>query len=154
MRRSQSRGLNSSTPRLAICTRESRLGLTTRRCWFAAVRCGCTLGLVYLAKYQTPCSRDALNQYIEILEGQALYQSETRPVFTRIARVSPDCIYVDLGTPDHRAVEIAPDGWLIVDNPPVRFRRPKGFGALDIPVMTNKSLEESLGPVHQRADSG
>ena len=67
-------------------------------------------------------------------------------MFTRIARVSPECIYVDLGRPEYNAVEITPEGWSIVDNPPVRFRRPKGFGALDIPIETDKSLEEALGP--------
>jgi hypothetical protein len=42
-------------------------------------------------------------------------------------------IYIDLGTSDWAAVEIDAEGWRIVAEPPVRFRRSKGMLALPIP---------------------
>jgi hypothetical protein len=42
-------------------------------------------------------------------------------------------IYLDLANPAWEAVEIAPDGWRVVADPPVRFRRSKGMLALPTP---------------------
>jgi hypothetical protein len=52
------------------------------------------------------------------------------PVYTRIASHN-GALYVDLGDESWAAVEIAADGWRIVNNPPVYFRRSKG--ALPLP---------------------
>jgi hypothetical protein len=43
-------------------------------------------------------------------------------------------IYLDLADEAWRAVEIGPNGWRIIDRPPVRFRRPAGLLALPIPL--------------------
>ena len=53
--------------------------------------------------------------------------------FVRIG-YAHDRIYVDLGDPSGRAVEIRKDGWSLVDRPPVRFVRPHGLLALPQPV--------------------
>src|SRR5262249_46835016 len=42
--------------------------------------------------------------------------------------------YIDLGDPDWRAIEIDEDGWRVIDDPPVRFRRPAGMRALPEPT--------------------
>ena len=44
-----------------------------------------------------------------------------------------DRLYVDLGDPAWRAVEICPQGWHVVDNPPIRFRRTTGMQPLPTP---------------------
>jgi hypothetical protein len=43
-------------------------------------------------------------------------------------------LYLDLGDETWRAVEIDPNGWRAIDNPPVRFRRAAGMKPLPIPV--------------------
>ncbi|MDP9364342.1 MAG: hypothetical protein M3Q10_09000, partial [Chloroflexota bacterium] len=45
-----------------------------------------------------------------------------------------DNIYLDLGNDAWEAVEIAPDGWRVVADPSVRFRRPGGLRPLPAPV--------------------
>ena len=57
-------------------------------------------------------------------------------------RVAPDPLvrdplapvyYLDLNNEKGQAVRISAAGWSIVDDPPVKFRRPKGMGRLPIP---------------------
>jgi len=43
-------------------------------------------------------------------------------------------IYIDLGSTDWRAVEIDEYGWRVIDDPPVRFRRPSGMQPLPEPA--------------------
>ena len=47
---------------------------------------------------------------------------------------SEDKIYIDLADPNWRAVEISSEGWRIVDEPTVRFRRSMAMSALPEPV--------------------
>jgi hypothetical protein len=42
-------------------------------------------------------------------------------------------IYLDLADEQWRAVDIGPDGWRVVECPPVRFRRPAGILPLSVP---------------------
>lgn len=55
----------------------------------------------------------------------------------RLARLESENdtrIFLDLGREDWRAVEISRDGWRIVKDPPVRFRRPPSLLPLPEPV--------------------
>lgn len=74
---------------------------------------------------------DALN----VVEGCAAYDdgAQVLPVFVRYAEDDAGRIFIDLGCPNWRAVEIGPDGWRIVDTPPVRFRRAKAMARLPEP---------------------
>jgi hypothetical protein len=56
-----------------------------------------------------------------------------RPVWVRIGR-DGDAIYVDLGTPDWRVVEVTRHGWRMVDVSPMAFRRPRALLPLPEPV--------------------
>ena len=42
-------------------------------------------------------------------------------------------IYLDLADEHWRAIDIGPDGWRVIECPPVRFRRPAGMLPLPIP---------------------
>ncbi len=70
---------------------------------------------------------------IMCLEGRALFDGPEQAVHVRLAG-HDRTIYLDLGRPEWDAVAIAQTGWSICSNPPVRFRRPAGFGALAMPV--------------------
>jgi hypothetical protein len=73
-----------------------------------------------------------LEQVKTVLEGQALYEGETREVFVRVGHHDGKT-YLDLGDPSGQAVEIDGQGWRPVSRPPVPFRRDRGFEALPMP---------------------
>ncbi|MBK6770512.1 MAG: hypothetical protein IPG72_16150 [Ardenticatenales bacterium] len=75
----------------------------------------------------------ALRGAAQTLEGRALYEGLAVPVHVRVAGAGSH-VYVDLGSPDGRAVELGPDDWKVVDEPPVRFWRPHGTLPLPEPL--------------------
>ena len=86
-----------------------------------------------------PPSMDTLAQALLALEAQAQFDGPTREVFLRTAEVadpddptSPTC-YIDLGDPERRAVRVNREGWDVITDPPVRFRRPRGMHPLPVP---------------------
>ena len=78
-------------------------------------------------------SSEAINSVLGILEARARFDGEERPVFIRVGR-SDDCVYVDIGDPSWQAIEIDQCGWRIIEAPPVRFVRPRGFRSLPFPL--------------------
>src|SRR5262249_48155855 len=54
-------------------------------------------------------------------------------VFMRVAEFD-GVIYLDLGNPDWEVAAVTPEGWSLLSNCPVKFRRPKGMLALPQPV--------------------
>ncbi len=86
----------------------------------------------YEAHEKTP-SAQAVADALGVLEGQALYGGLEIPVHTRIAEHA-GTVYLDLGDPTWRAVAINADGWRVLTEVPVRFRRPRGMAALPEPV--------------------
>ena len=70
---------------------------------------------------------------IDTLSGMALYDSPEAKVWTRIAEHSGS-IVLDLGNTDWSAVIIGPDSWIVTENPPVKFRRPKSMQPLPFPL--------------------
>jgi putative DNA primase/helicase len=84
-------------------------------------------------------STQALSEAINALSAKAARGTEHQAA----VRVGGHggLIYLDLGTPEWGAVEIAPEGWRIIDVAPVRFIRPPGFRALPVPVKGGKISE-------------
>src|SRR3984893_5286168 len=76
-----------------------------------------------------PAGRSALDH----LEARAQFDGPERAVCIRTAEHAGR-IYLDLADEHWRAVEIGPDGWRVIDSPPVRFRRPAGMLPLPLPV--------------------
>src|SRR2546423_578970 len=64
----------------------------------------------------------AVSDALGVLEGKSLFEGETREVKTRVAE-HDGAIYLDLSDSEWRAVKITKEGWEVVQNPPVRFRR-------------------------------
>jgi hypothetical protein len=87
---------------------------------------------VYRATGRMP-SAHAIRAALGVLTGEALFGGLERPVFTRVA-AHGDAIYLDLGDPAWRAVEITRRGWRVVARPPVKFRRARGMLALPSPI--------------------
>lgn len=100
--------------------------------------------LFWIAEKKAPGSQ-AVADAIGVLEGFAIYEGEERETFVRIGGTE-GAIYVDLGDEHWSAVEVTAEGWRIVSNPPVRFRRPKSLRPLPVPE-PGGDLERDLRPL-------
>lgn len=88
-------------------------------------------------------SSQAMQDALSTICGKALFQGPEREVFVRLGERN-NCIYLDLGRPDWSVVEITSEGWRILQNPEIRFWRPKGLRPLPRP--------ESDGSIKPLAD--
>lgn len=92
------------------------------------------LARVYYADQERPPSAQALQDALGVLRGEALWGgSERHEAHVRYA-AHGEATYLDLGDSEWRAVEIDREGWRIVSDPPVRFRRPRGLLSLPEPI--------------------
>jgi hypothetical protein len=80
-----------------------------------------------------PPNAQALQDVIALLEARARFEGREAPLWVRVAPYE-NRIYIDLCNSAHEAVEISADGWRIVSDSPVYFRRAKGMLALPSPV--------------------
>jgi hypothetical protein len=77
-------------------------------------------------------SASALADALTTLSSNAKFDGDEHAVFVRVAGHN-DRIYLDLGDPEWRAVEVTRDGWHVMTDPPVRMRRSRGMLALPVP---------------------
>jgi hypothetical protein len=75
----------------------------------------------------------AVRGAINTLSGRALFKGPQAKVHVRIAATA-DAMYLDLADDHWRAVEVRATGWSIIQDPPVKFRRPRGMMPLPDPV--------------------
>lgn len=85
----------------------------------------------YQAEGRAP-SNNAMGDALSVLEGRARFEGCTREVSVRVAHAD-GCLYLDLGRDNWEAVEVSCLGFQVIQNPPVRFRRPKGLLPLPVP---------------------
>ncbi len=78
-------------------------------------------------------SSEALQSALNVIEAKAHFDAPERIVYIRVGGLDGK-LYLDLGDEKWRAVEIDAQGWRVIDNPPVRFRRAAGMKPLPIPV--------------------
>jgi hypothetical protein len=94
----------------------------------------------YLDSTEKGIGSQTLQDTLSTLEAIAIFRGETRQVHLRTAEHQGK-IYIDLGTPDWKAIEVDSSGWRLVSDPPVRFWRPDSLLPLPYPV-EGGSLEE------------
>ena len=75
---------------------------------------------------------EALKSALNIIEATARFDARERTVHVRVGELG-DKLYLDLADQQWRAVEIDSNGWRVVADPPVRFRRPAGMLPLPVP---------------------
>jgi hypothetical protein len=73
-----------------------------------------------------------IRSILDLLEARAQFDAPERAIHIRVAQ-HEDRIYLDLTDRRWQAVEIGPEGWRIISQPPVRFRRAAGMLPLPIP---------------------
>jgi hypothetical protein len=85
----------------------------------------------YLSEKTVP-SAAALQDALSALAGRARFDGAEIETFVRIAGHG-GCIYLDLCDRDWRVVKITAEGWEVVGDSPVKFRRARGMLALPSP---------------------
>ena len=80
--------------------------------------------------------RDALG----VLESRALFDGAEIEVFVRLAELD-GAIYLDLANDSWEAVEITAEGWNVVTDPLVKFRRTRGMRLLPRPERGGSLLD-------------
>ena len=78
-------------------------------------------------------SSEALQSALHVIEAKANFDAPERFVHVRVGGLDGR-LYLDLSDEKWRAVEIDASGWRVIENPPVRFRRPSGMQSLPAPV--------------------
>ncbi len=91
------------------------------------------LRALYFADRSAPPGAQAFEDSVRTLEALATCDSPEHEVHVRVARTE-DAVYLDLGDSDWRAVEITASGWEVLQEAPVRFRRPKSMLPLPAPA--------------------
>ena len=89
----------------------------------------------FYMRYGKAPGNQALTDALSVIAGRAMFDGTEHPVFVRVAD-HDGRVYLDLANTTWQVVEIDADGWSIIDSKdcPVRFRRPKGMGALPTPI--------------------
>lgn len=88
----------------------------------------------------------ALQDALALLEGRAIFEGREERVFLRVAERG-GALYVDLANEQWQAVEVTRDGWDIVAEAPVKFRRTHGMAPLPVPE-PGGAIEELLAFVN------
>ena len=91
------------------------------------------LARLFYETIQGAPSSEALQSALNVIEAKAHFDAPERSIFIRVGG-HDGRLYLDLCDGTWRAVEISTDGWRVIDNPPVRFRRAAGMQPLPMPV--------------------
>ncbi len=87
----------------------------------------------FFAVQEKPPSAQALQDTLAVLEAKAFFDGTELAVFTRLAEVDGK-IYLDTCNAAWEVVEVTQDGWQVVSEYPVKFRRTNGMLPLPLPV--------------------
>jgi len=94
----------------------------------------------FYAEQEKAPGAQALQDALNVLEGQALFTGAEHVVYTRVAHLG-HTIFLDLADEGWRCVEITAGGWRVLNKAPVKFRRARGMLALPTPL-TGGTLED------------
>lgn len=87
----------------------------------------------FYEKARTVPGAQALQDAIAVLEGRAVYDGAKQVVFLRVAEYE-GTVYLDLANEQWSVARITPQGWDVVPDAPIKFRRSRGMGALPSPA--------------------
>ncbi|WP_083818695.1 bifunctional DNA primase/polymerase [Acidiphilium sp. PM] len=107
---------------------------------------------LFYESHGRPPARDAMPQGVDVLTAKAMFDGPERQVFIRVAEHGGR-IYLDLCNTTWRAIEIDRDGWRVIADAPVRFRRAPGMQALPMPERGG-SIDDLRSLVNVRDDDG
>ncbi|MBX3350118.1 MAG: hypothetical protein KF747_15440 [Nitrospira sp.] len=97
----------------------------------------------YFVTVHSAPSAQAMTDVLSTLEAQALYDGDEIPVYLRVAEHEGN-LYLDLANDAWQVVEISPEGWKLLNESPVKFRRSKGMLPLPIPASVSSGDVQEL----------
>jgi len=99
----------------------------------------------FLDAHGKPARAGDVSDVLGALVGRARFEGPRREVYTRVAEDDGN-IYLDLGREDTRAVEITPEGWCVIERPPVLFATSEALAPLPEPAddATARDLERLI----------
>jgi energy-coupling factor transporter ATP-binding protein EcfA2 len=109
------------------------------------------LAHLYYQENKSAPHAQAVQDALGTLEAKAVFDGPEHKTYVRLAEVD-GAVYLDLGNEHWQGVKITCDGWLVADDMPVRFRRPRGMSSLPSPVRGG-SLTELAGLLNVSLDS-
>jgi hypothetical protein len=104
----------------------------------------------YHAETRGAPGSQAIADALAVLSGMARYDGAEHATAVRVA-AGHAAVYLDLGEPSWRAVEITSAGWRVVADPPVRLIRSRGMLMLPEPTLGG-SIEALRALVHVASD--
>ena len=87
----------------------------------------------FLTVHGKPARAGDVSDVLGALIGRARFEGPRREVHTRVAEHEGN-IYLDLGREDTLAVQITPEGWSLIERPPVLFATSEALAALPEPL--------------------
>jgi len=102
----------------------------------------------------------AIRRVLGALEATARFDGSTSSIFIRAGHDgngdanrngAPSAYYLDLGDPRGQAVKIGREGWSVVEDPSIHFRRPPGY--LPLPAPSRDGSLELLRPYFNLSES-
>jgi phage/plasmid primase-like uncharacterized protein len=91
----------------------------------------------YYEQTESSPSSESVRSAIDTIEAKAIYEGQEYEVYVRVGGCEGN-VYIDIGDEHWRAIEVAPTGWRVISDPPVRFRRPGTMLSLPLPVPGGK----------------
>jgi len=93
----------------------------------------------YFQSFGQVVSDWSIRRALAKLEATARFERGTPSIFTRVGHEGDEygdgsACYLDLADPIGRAIRIGSEGWSVIDNPPVHFRRRHGHLPLPLPI--------------------
>ena len=79
-------------------------------------------GKIFWDTYGKAINSDALNTALNVIEGKACFDGLQHELTTRVAS-SDGAIWYDLSNTEWQVIKITPNGWEIITDPPILFKR-------------------------------
>ncbi|HHT48950.1 MAG TPA: hypothetical protein GXZ98_06630 [Firmicutes bacterium] len=86
----------------------------------------------YYEQTEKSPNSEALRQALNVIEAKAIFDGPEIKLSLRVAEYE-NALWYDLANGAWQAVRITPDGWAVVDSPPILFRRFKNTAAQVLP---------------------
>ena len=97
------------------------------------------LSYQYYTSESTAPSDTSIKAAVAAMTGKAKFEGEQHEVFTRIAK-HDGAYWLDLCNDQWQAIRITPQGWQVIDNPPVIFVRGASMRPLPMPIQGEGNL--------------
>ena len=86
----------------------------------------------YFVTHDAAANAKSMVDALGIFEGKALFEGKEHEIHVRVAEAD-EMIYLDLANPKWQAIAVTAEGWGVVDEAPVKFRRSASMLPLPTP---------------------